>query len=345
MCKILLIEDEAIEREALKIIISEYFQNAEIVGEASNSDDALKLIDSREFDLVFMDIKIPGLSGLELSKYIKDNYPQRSIVITTAHDEFEFAHAAIKIHVDDFLLKPIRKEKIKEAIEKYGKPSNSRNLNKYDHFINEISNDLIKNNYIDAIPRSQELIELIYSLNTSNIQQIWLKTIESSEKILVTAKTLNINNFASIERRLIALKRNREMYSNKYLATQKFLEFIRSIFKELLLEKKGFTGNINDILSYIEINIKKNVSLEDLSSYYNISPYYMSKLFKKETGINFIDYISKRKINLAKEMLEFTDMSIINIAIELGYNEPNYFSKVFKKSTGMSPTNFRKSSK
>jgi two-component system response regulator YesN len=67
----------------------------------------------------------------------------------------------------------------------------------------------------------------------------------------------------------------------------------------------------------------------------------MSKLFKKKTGTNFVEYVSSRKIDLSKEMLTHTNMRILNIALELGFNEPNYFSKVFKKSVGLTPTDYR----
>jgi YesN/AraC family two-component response regulator len=73
-----------------------------------------------------------------------------------------------------------------------------------------------------------------------------------------------------------------------------------------------------------------------------MSSYYLSKIFKKETGVNFVTYLTERKIEIAKDMLANTDVPIINIALDLSYHEPNYFSKVFKKSTGMTPTEYRK---
>lgn len=119
------------------------------------------------------------------------------------------------------------------------------------------------------------------------------------------------------------------------------ISFIKTIFETLLDRKKTFNGDIRDVKSYIEINIKRNITLDEISNYFNISPYYMSKLFKKKTGTNFVEYVSSRKIDLSKEMLTHTNMRILNIALELGFNEPNYFSKVFKKSVGLTPTDYR----
>ena len=341
MCKILLVEDESIEREALRMIINEYPGNISIVGEAGNSDEALAIIDSQEIDLIFMDIKIPGISGLEVSKYVKNKYPDCSIVITTAHDEFEFAHTAIKIHVDDFLLKPVRKEKIIEAIGKYGKLKSPAKNSRLDIFIEEISNDILENNYSDAVAKSRELIDFIYVDNKDNLNKQWEATKESVDRIRKIVEKLLFDNYSKIDVKVSTLKNNHNIYTNKYTVTYSSIEYINSIFSEILLKAKGFSGDVNDIATYININIKKNISLEEISTNYNVSPYYMSKLFKKEMGINFVEYVSMKKIEMAKELLEFTDEMSVNIALDLGFSESNYFSKVFKKTVGMSPSKYR----
>lgn len=85
------------------------------------------------------------------------------------------------------------------------------------------------------------------------------------------------------------------------------------------------------VIDYIERNLKKGISLEDVANHVNISTYYLSKIFKKEMGVNFITYVTNRKMDLAKEMLVNTDIPVLNIALDLAYNEANYFSKAFKR--------------
>jgi len=342
MCRILLVEDELIEREAFKIIVKDAFKDIDI-SEAANSEDAFKLLETKTFDLIFMDIKIPGISGLDLSKHIKDNYPDYSIVITTAHNEFEFAHKAIKIHVDDFLLKPIRKEKIIEMIETYGINKSKKPSKRHDNFINEIKNNLIGNDYLEAVANARELIESVYGSNAGDMQKNWEMVVNASNQIYDTVTTLTIDSFKTIDKNMYNLKSNRKIYSSKFLITEALIELLRSIFSELLINKNGFYGNVNDIAAYIEINIRNNISLEEVSNHYNISSYYMSKIFKKEMGVKFIDFVTNKKMELAKDLLEHTDNNIINIAIDLGYSEPNYFSKVFKKNVGISPSKYRHS--
>ena len=73
----------------------------------------------------------------------------------------------------------------------------------------------------------------------------------------------------------------------------------------------------------------------------NISPYYFSKLFKEETGENFIEYVTAARMERAKELLDSTDKSMKEICVEIGYADPNYFSRSFKKNIGVTPTEYK----
>ena len=92
---------------------------------------------------------------------------------------------------------------------------------------------------------------------------------------------------------------------------------------------------------YIDANYSKDLSLDDLSRKFDISPYYFSKLFKNKTGVNFIDYLTNIRIERAKELLADSDVSIKEICSEVGYADPNYFSRIFKKVTGVTPTEYK----
>ncbi|MHB8128188.1 MAG: helix-turn-helix domain-containing protein, partial [Mobilitalea sp.] len=79
----------------------------------------------------------------------------------------------------------------------------------------------------------------------------------------------------------------------------------------------------------------------DVSRIVDISPYYFSKLFKEETGENFIEYLTNIRIEKAKKLLQNRDVSIKNICVDTGYSDPNYFSRIFKKQVGVTPTEYR----
>jgi len=93
--------------------------------------------------------------------------------------------------------------------------------------------------------------------------------------------------------------------------------------------------------AYIEEYYYKDLSLDDVSRIVDISPYYFSKLFKEETGENFIEYLTNVRIEKAKKLLHNRELSIKNICADIGYSDPNYFSRIFKKQVGLTPTEYR----
>ncbi|MCR5324555.1 MAG: helix-turn-helix domain-containing protein [Lachnospiraceae bacterium] len=105
------------------------------------------------------------------------------------------------------------------------------------------------------------------------------------------------------------------------------------------------TESVYDVVeaskAYIDANYTKNITLDDLSMAVNVSSYYLSRIFKENTGENFIDYLTRLRIERAKELLATTTYSMKEIGIMSGYSDPNYFSKTFKKNVGVTPTEYR----
>ncbi len=100
---------------------------------------------------------------------------------------------------------------------------------------------------------------------------------------------------------------------------------------------------IEQAKEYIQSNYQKDISLADVSREVNISPYYFSKVFKEETGENFIEYLTSVRINQAKALLNRPELSMKEICALSGYSDPNYFSRLFKKNVGLTPTEYKES--
>ncbi|MDT2848558.1 PocR ligand-binding domain-containing protein [Vagococcus carniphilus] len=98
---------------------------------------------------------------------------------------------------------------------------------------------------------------------------------------------------------------------------------------------------IIDALDYINRHLNEVITLDEVSDHVYLSGYYFSKLFKKEVGQNFVDYVNEKKINRSKILLQDSTWSIDSIAHSLGFSQPSYFSKLFKKVTQMSPRDYR----
>lgn len=89
-------------------------------------------------------------------------------------------------------------------------------------------------------------------------------------------------------------------------------------------------------------NYNQDISLKKMAAAVGISPYYLSHLFRKEMGISFLEYLSSVRISIAKKLLEQTNMSILQICLEVGYQDPSHFAKIFKSREGIQPTQYRK---
>jgi two-component system invasion response regulator UvrY len=113
----LIIEDSAFYRQLLKEALLSRFPSMELF-EAADEEKALQKIEASLPDLIFMDIKLPGESGLELTKNIKTRYPNINIIILTAYDIPEYREAAYQYHANHFLSKgSASKENILELVD------------------------------------------------------------------------------------------------------------------------------------------------------------------------------------------------------------------------------------
>ncbi|MCQ2217061.1 MAG: LytTR family DNA-binding domain-containing protein [Paludibacteraceae bacterium] len=111
--KCIIIDDEPLAREAVESLIKEYAPNMEIVGQFNHAEAAATYMDSNPVDLVFLDIQMPGITGLEFAKRI----PNSTLVIfTTAYSEY--AIDSYEVDAIDYLTKPIDDERFKKAVQK-----------------------------------------------------------------------------------------------------------------------------------------------------------------------------------------------------------------------------------
>ena len=100
-------------------------------------------------------------------------------------------------------------------------------------------------------------------------------------------------------------------------------------------------GPVTEIRRYINAHFEDPLSLNFLSYKYSFSPAYLGRLFKKETGVSFNDYLRNTRVHAACDMMESTDLPINDIAQKCGYNDPYYFSKQFRQVMELSPTDYR----
>ncbi len=338
MCKILLVDDEAIERIVLKKFLLK-MNSVPLIAEADSGISALDKFQELDPDIVIMDVKMPGIDGLETAKRIKRIKNDCVIIFLTAYLEGDKIRDCIFSGGEAYLQKPVREKDLLSTINRF-RASERREIPPPD-YNKLLIEKIITKNYKAAKEALNDLLAHQKSKTGENLIDIKTEYQTIAAEIIDTLKQLDIKykDDPLCRKELM----NEIAHSNDdYLLQTLLFKALDYVFQMIVHDQRGFPDNeINVILNYLEKYYYRKVTLEEVADYVSISPFYLSKIFKKHTGINFIDYLTDLKIDKAKELLEFTEMPVVNIAIELSFNEPNYFTRVFRKTVGMTPSKYR----
>ena len=100
---------------------------------------------------------------------------------------------------------------------------------------------------------------------------------------------------------------------------------------------------MGEVLRYINQHYCEDITLQQIAGIFFVNIGYLSRRFKEEVGESYISYVTRRRMERAKLLLEDKSLSISEIAAQLSYKDINYFSSLFKKTTGVSPQKYRRS--
>ncbi len=132
---ILIVEDEYLVRQGLAKLVNFTAYDMEIMGQAENGRQAWELIQKQVPDVILTDINMPQMNGIQLASLVREKYPQTHLVFLTGYDDFDYALSAVKLGVDDYLLKPFSRQdieemlgKIKDKLDKEGQQSQVQGL-------------------------------------------------------------------------------------------------------------------------------------------------------------------------------------------------------------------------
>ena len=529
MYRILLADDEGIVINSLTMIISKNFEGQFEVESAKSGRMAIEIAERFRPDVIFMDIQMPGINGIEAMKEIRAILPSVMFVVLTAYDKFDYAKEAINLGVLDYLNKPYNQKSIVEVLDRVISELDARRekrrqdlrtkekletvvpiiengfissiifqepfeedidnyksllgldvdygymaavmfgeVQKGNYLTNAVGSavraqtvyytkvrDILKDTFPGAVvgsissnkipifvPRSDlsmdyaertDLIEksrvavrqmrnatkIQYRIGIGGIKRLksCYESYEEAAKALYSTKgsvahvddlpiavsyeasyPANLENdiFEKLEDGDVdgcllasgdffdwmSRQHSEDIMSIKLKALEFVLRAEGDMYrsgghlyefesrKDYLSDIIGFdsledlktwfmdkmkkaaadmtTGStdhthhlVRQAMEYIEENVGKDISLNEISERLNISSYYFSKLFKEETNEGFVEYLTKRRVERAKEMLKDPTVSIKEVGSECGYLDPNYFSRIFKKATGMTPTEYK----
>lgn len=531
MYRIMLADDEGIVRDSLKMIIEKNFPNECEIEMARTGRDVIELAEILRPDIVFMDIQMPGINGIDAIREIKKNNQTAEFIVLSAYDKFDYAKEAVNLGVLEYMTKPFDKKSICEVVKRAIDRIDSRRKKRsqdlfirekmesvtpiiengfiYATMFNEYAQEDVENyksllgletdygcmlafvmgddqhgrqmtNAVGASVRMQknyqkfrellkeqwncvvgavisnkvpvflpcarqqvtyeERIEMIdtcralarklkkeidisFRIGIGSIRKL-MDSMDSYEEALKaldnsTGSVAHVDDLPiqcryddeyrlDLENELFELLRTGtaeecsraagrffdwmvDNYKDKTESVRlKTLEFVLFAEHEVYLnggmtyhfdERSDYlnvimqTESVRELRSwfvdkfrecnanmrtkknehenslvqraqeYIRDNYQKDLSLDELSRELDISPYYFSKLFKEETGNNFVEYLTGLRMNRAKEMLKDDRCSMKEICAQIGYSDPNYFSRIFKKNIGLTPTEYREREK
>lgn len=234
MIKVMLVEDEVGTRNLLRIIVNWEEFHMKIVGEAQNGREALFRMQEEMPDLVVTDIKMPIMDGIALAEEIMEKYPAVKVIIVTAYDDFKYAQKALRAGAVDFILKPLKRQEVKDALLRVGRQ---------------------------------------------------IETVEEGAKDV-----------------------------------------------------------IDQIRDYMEENYaQSSLSLSKVAEKYYLNSSYLSRTFRKKTGVPFVEYLNKIRIKHACDYLKTGNWKVYEIAEKVGIPNPDYFGRCFRKYMGISVNDYKKS--
>lgn len=341
MCGIVIVENEEIERLALRSIINDNLEDARILGEARTGVEAIRFIDELDIDLMLVDINIPKPNGVEVIRHLREKGSDTRVIITTAYDNFEIARSAMLLKVDEYLLKPIRPkhliDTIRNCMQDFGSGSRCRELSRH---LGEL---LEQGGYRKGLSLVRQHLDWIYEQKGVSPRELVLNL---SETLIDLARQKNLRMPEDmLPQRAAQLAEMQLDEANKHQVFGVFHGIVNLLF-DFAENQFGLSPDtMQRVLNYIERNLNNGMTLEEVADNANISVCYLSRLFKKTLQVNFVSYLTARRMELAKELLLTTEFPVTNIAIELSYSDVNYFCKVFKKEVGLSPAGYRRSSK
>ncbi len=352
MIKLLLVDDEYYFRENFKMIFNRMANNKnfEIIGECENGSTAISFIKNNKVDLIISDVCMPIMDGVELAKYVNNNYPYVKVLIMSSFNDYNYIRDSFKADSCDYILKHHLNENTLLSIltavfepKKKAEPALPQ----------KNTSILDANAFIISIENEKNLLEAVYSLNIEKASQCVYSILKDisfdmlnvviNEIIIIATKlcseyNLDITYFMQLNHL------NNFSQANK----SKVIEQLQGLFSSIvsnIISSKATSNNqkyVNEIKQYIQENYTQNITLKSISRSIGLSEQYISKLFKDEEKENISNYITKYRIDKAKILLLKENMDIKQIYSDVGFNTYNYFFIAFKKHANCTPLKFKK---
>lgn len=369
MTKLLIAEDDQNIRLALRRIIPWQDNEITLCTDATNGRQVLEIVQKEHPDILLLDIQMPFLDGIQVAKILSEQHFEGEIIILSGHDEFAYAQAAIKYGVFEYLLKPCRPNDILECVLKCRDRIASSEKQKLlwrgmeqkyyleteQQFKSRILSEEKEDLFAPPDHTKRDLLEFIRTGEAEQAEYCIQTLFRYLSGALYTKQAI-LNYLFTLFLPVVDLRAEHELLSDeilrcrdfRYLAQFQRLKEVQDLLQKLSREtaelcRSQFGGSlvIREALLYIKAHYNEDIELKKISDAIHITPAYLSVLFKKHVGMNYLDYLNRYRIDRASEDLAHSKKKIYQIARENGFKDEKYFSNVFKKIAGLSPSEYR----
>jgi len=361
--KAVVFDDEYIVIEGLRTMIDWSSYGIKLVGTASDGLSALACFRDEQPDIVFTDIRMPGLTGLELISRITEEKPDTYCIVFSGFNEFDYVRNAIKLGVIDYLEKPISIQSIEQALQKiqlHVQAKQEQELLKIQlqetqrAMLEKLSLELLMGR-LDELPRWLQLVgtssDRIYGVTVIKYKGNVELTKPSDYQIIhmrngdeQLAMVLHFKPISDVREELIKEQAETMLIGigGTYPSTEQAAQSYQEAKKSYSIAANEPTKHeaIELAKAYIEQNFTKDLSLNEVAEFVNMNATYLSVLFKEVVGESYIKYLTRYRMELAKELLS-EGIKVNHVSDKVGYRTYRHFSEVFKKYTGQTPGQFK----
>jgi len=376
---VLVVDDEYWVRENMRRVIDWDARGFVFLEPASDGEDALARIKSHSPNIVFADVNMPRMTGIELAEKCAVEFPEIVLVAFSGYDDYKYVRGIMLAGAVDYLLKPIKPIELISAL---NKASEKLLLSKETAKLRQLR---------DSINTDAEYTQILYDENSAKLSELELEYAGFSVAVFsfpsLARESGNLSLFTEGRNRdikrvisdafrggAIAVFRNTQNPTEYILLTELPPDAVRSAYTELHAKLESVGGAfklrvsnyhfafaelakaykeaqphsdwgarsvIPQIRAYIDANYFEEINLQSLSEKFGVESTYLSKLFSQETGETLMAYLTNKRVEKAKEFLANTRMSVNRTSEAVGYSDYAYFGRVFKKITGLTPGQYR----
>ena len=336
MIRVFIVDDDKLARMGLETMLPWEKHGMCVVGEAANGAKALDALTITEADLIFVDLSMPVMTGLEFIKAAKGKYPELLYVVLTFHEDFALVQQAMRLGVLDYISKLELEDadydmlclRLRQKVEAQ-KPQHvqCRSVGPLPDWTKCLQS-------MRWIYDHMYLEELITQINENPISQI------ATEHAIVRGIAY-VESYIGLTTPVLQL---REPIGNVSV----FLRHYRETCIQKALNDIGNTRlavSILRVIDYIHKNLSGNLQIDHMANIAGLSRPYFSSSFAKEVQIPCHAYMQGERIAEAKRLLLTTDLNIGEIASRVGYEDIRSLTKLFIKHEKITPSAFRSKNK